>query len=187
MVKAFNDKTDIHARTAAIVHGIMPAMVTPELRSQAKVVNYGLMYGMGASRLANETGMTPPEAKRFIEAYFRALPKVKEYLDGSLQAARSQHYVRTLFGRIRPLLEIDSGGPSLVCLQSQGLRTMANLRTIHWIRSVSSLSTTLVAAKPHQTFRFLTCPMGRSRFAREAAGKQQVVRGGLLEGRPSFF
>ena len=60
-------------------------MVTPEQRSQAKVVNYGLMYGMGASRLANETGMTPPEAKKFIKQYFRALPKVKEYLDGRLK------------------------------------------------------------------------------------------------------
>ncbi|MHC4896096.1 MAG: DNA polymerase I [Planctomycetota bacterium] len=108
LVKAFNENLDIHARTAAIVHGIMPDMVTAEMRSQAKVINYGLMYGMGASRLANETGMTPPEAKKFINAYFRALPKVKDYLDGSLAAARTERCVRTLFGRIRPLPEIDS-------------------------------------------------------------------------------
>jgi len=108
LVKAFNENLDIHARTAAIVHGILPAMVTSDMRSQAKVVNYGLMYGMGPSRLANETGMTPPEAKKFISAYFRALPKVKEYLDGSLQTARTERCVRTLFGRIRPLPEIDS-------------------------------------------------------------------------------
>jgi DNA polymerase-1 len=111
LVKAFNENQDIHARTAAIVHGIIPDMVTDDLRSQAKVINYGLMYGMGASRLANETGMTPPEAKKFINAYFRALPKVKEYLDGSLEAARSEGCVRTLFGRIRPLPEIDSQNP----------------------------------------------------------------------------
>jgi DNA polymerase-1 len=108
LVKAFSENLDIHARTAAIVHGIMPDMVTAEMRSQAKVINYGLMYGMGASRLANETGMTPPEAKKFINAYFRALPKVKDYLDGSLAAARTERCVRTLFGRIRPLPEIDS-------------------------------------------------------------------------------
>jgi len=108
LLRAFNERLDIHARTAAIVHGVLPDMVTPEMRSQAKVVNYGLMYGMGASRLANETGMTPPEAKKFINAYFRALPKVKEYLDGSLQTARTEGFVRTLFGRIRPLPEIDS-------------------------------------------------------------------------------
>ncbi|MBL8730856.1 MAG: DNA polymerase I, partial [Planctomycetes bacterium] len=65
LVESFQRGEDIHSRTAALVHGLLPAMVTPELRNQAKVVNYGLMYGMGASRLAAETGMRPPEAKKF--------------------------------------------------------------------------------------------------------------------------
>ena len=108
LVESFSKGEDIHARTAALVHGLLPAMVTPELRNQAKIVNYGLMYGMGASRLANETGMRPPEAKKFIEGYFRALPGVKRYLDGSLQSAREHKEVRTMFGRRRPLPDIDS-------------------------------------------------------------------------------
>ncbi|MBL8734872.1 MAG: DNA polymerase I [Planctomycetes bacterium] len=108
LVESFQRGEDIHARTAAIVHGLLPAMVTPELRNQAKIVNYGLMYGMGASRLAAETGMRPPEAKKFIEAYFRALPGVKRYLDGSLQQAREKKEVWTMFGRRRPLPDIDS-------------------------------------------------------------------------------
>jgi DNA polymerase-1 len=108
LVESFQRGEDIHARTAALVHGLLPAMVTPELRNQAKVVNYGLMYGMGASRLANETGMRPPEAKKFIESYFRALPGVKRYLDGSLQQAREKKEVWTMFGRRRPLPDIDS-------------------------------------------------------------------------------
>ena len=108
LVESFQRGEDIHARTAAIVHGLLPAMVTPELRNQAKIVNYGLMYGMGASRLANETGLRPPEAKKFIESYFRALPKVKEYLDGSLRQAREKKEVVTMFGRRRPLPDIDS-------------------------------------------------------------------------------
>jgi DNA polymerase-1 len=108
LVESFQKGEDIHARTAALVHGLLPTMVTPELRNQAKVVNYGLMYGMGASRLAAETGMRPPEAKKFIETYFRALPGVKRYLDGSLQEAREHKQVRTLFGRRRPLPDIDS-------------------------------------------------------------------------------
>ena len=66
LIEAFQSGEDIHARTAAIVHGLLPAMVTPELRNQAKIVNYGLMYGMGASRLARETGMRPPEAPTCI-------------------------------------------------------------------------------------------------------------------------
>jgi DNA polymerase I len=108
LVESFQRGEDIHARTAALVHGLMPAMVTPELRNQAKIVNYGLIYGMGASRLASETGMRPPEAKRFIDAYFRALPGVKRYLDGSLAEAREKKEARTLFGRRRPIPDIDS-------------------------------------------------------------------------------
>jgi DNA polymerase-1 len=108
LVESFQRGEDIHARTAALVHGLLPAMVTPELRNQAKIINYGLMYGMGASRLANETGLRPPEAKKFIESYFRALPGVKRYLDGSLQQAREQKEVWTMFGRRRPLPDIDS-------------------------------------------------------------------------------
>jgi DNA polymerase-1 len=108
LVESFQKGEDIHARTAALVHGLLPTMVTPELRNQAKVINYGLMYGMGASRLAAETGMRPPEAKKFIDAYFRALPGVKRYLDGSLQKARTQKEAWTMFGRRRPLPDIDS-------------------------------------------------------------------------------
>ncbi len=108
LVDAFVKGEDIHARTAALVHGMMPALVTPELRNQAKVINYGLMYGMGASRLAKETGMRPPEAKKFIERYFQALPGVKRYLDGSLAQARETKEARTMFGRRRPLGDIDS-------------------------------------------------------------------------------
>ena len=108
LVESFQKGEDIHARTAALVHGLLPTMVTPELRNQAKVINYGLMYGMGASRLAAETGMRPPEAKKFIDAYFRALPGVKRYLDGSLQKARETKAAWTMFGRRRPLPDIDS-------------------------------------------------------------------------------
>ncbi len=108
LVDSFRKGEDIHARTAAIVHGLLPEMVTPELRNQAKVINYGLMYGMGASRLASETGMKPPEAKKFIQNYFRALPGVKAYLDKSLEQARENLEVRTLYGRRRPVPDIES-------------------------------------------------------------------------------
>jgi DNA polymerase-1 len=106
LIDAFKAREDIHARTASIVHGVLPAMVTPDLRAKAKIVNYGLIYGMGASRLARETGMTPPEAKKFIDAYFRALPGIKRYLDETLAKAREERAVWTLFGRRRPLPDI---------------------------------------------------------------------------------
>jgi DNA polymerase-1 len=111
LVDAFRKNEDIHLRTAAVVHGLLPGMVTPELRAHAKVVNYGLVYGMGPSRLAAETGMTPPQAKRFIEDYFRALPRVKAWIDATIAEARRRKEVRTLFGRRRLLPEIDSDEP----------------------------------------------------------------------------
>lgn len=108
LVEAFRSGEDIHTRTAALVHGLLPGMVTPELRAHAKVVNYGLIYGMGPSRLASETGMTPPQAKRFIDDYFRALPRVKAWIDTTIGQARASKEVRTLFGRRRLLPEIDT-------------------------------------------------------------------------------
>jgi DNA polymerase-1 len=113
LIEAFRKQEDIHTRTAAKVHGLLPGMVTPEMRSQAKVVNYGLVYGMGPSRLARETGMTPVEAKKFIDAYFAAFPGVKAWLDATLDAARAAREVHTLFGRRRPLPEIDADNVNL--------------------------------------------------------------------------
>jgi DNA polymerase-1 len=108
LIASFRKGEDIHTRTISLVHGIMPEMVTPELRAQAKAINYGLIYGMGASRLAAQTGMTPPQAKKFIESYFRALPRVKAFLDDTLARAQETQEVRTLYGRRRSLPEIAS-------------------------------------------------------------------------------
>jgi DNA polymerase-1 len=121
LLESFKKGEDIHRRTAAIVHGLMPDLVTSELRNQAKVINYGLMYGMGPSRLASETGLSPPEARKFIDAYFQALPGVKRYLDGSLAQARRDMEVRTMFGRRRPLPDIHSDN----AMQRVGAENMA--------------------------------------------------------------
>lgn len=111
--KGFAEGQDVHERTASIVFGVLPGAVDTTLRSHAKVVNYGLIYGMGVFRLANETGMTQAEARKFIDAYFRAMPRVKGWLDGTLEHAREVGEVRTLFARRRPLPEIDSDAPRL--------------------------------------------------------------------------
>ncbi|MDA1222734.1 MAG: DNA polymerase I [Planctomycetota bacterium] len=113
LIDAFRRGEDVHTRTAAKVHGLLPGMVTPDMRSQAKVINYGLVYGMGPSRLARETGMTPAEAKKFIDAYFHAFPGVKTWLDATLEAARGAREVHTIFGRRRPLPDIDADNVNL--------------------------------------------------------------------------
>ena len=113
LVKAFAEDKDIHTETAATVFGIMPELVTREMRSRAKAINFGLLYGMGPARLARDTGLSVPEAKRFIEKYFQSFPKVRGWIDATLEKARTQGYVETLLGRKRRFPEIASGDSRL--------------------------------------------------------------------------
>lgn len=106
LVSAFASGEDIHRRTAARVFGVAPELVTPELRSRAKAINFGIIYGMGATRLAQETGLSRKEAQEFIDAYFRAYPAVRAWLDGVRRDARETGEVRTLLGRRRSLREM---------------------------------------------------------------------------------
>ncbi len=75
MKRAFAAGKDIHAETAAVVFNVMPELVTREMRSRAKAINFGLLYGMGPARLARDTGLTVPEARQFIERYFHSFPR----------------------------------------------------------------------------------------------------------------
>lgn len=100
LLDAFAQEQDIHAATAAAVYGIPLEQVTKEQRSFAKRVNFGLIYGMGAYRLARDSELTLAEARQFIDTYFARLPQVKAYLEGTKQAARLGP-ITTLFGRRR--------------------------------------------------------------------------------------
>ncbi|HUN24109.1 MAG TPA: DNA polymerase I [Anaerolineales bacterium] len=109
---AFLNGQDIHTATAAAVFNVKNlADVTRDQRRQAKAVNFGLLYGMGAFRLARETGITLGEAEVFIETYFARLPGVKRYLEETLEKARSLGYVETALGRKRyfPVLQRPAG------------------------------------------------------------------------------
>ena len=108
MVDAFRQGQDIHARTAAEVAGIGIAQVTPQMRSHAKAVNFGLVYGISDFGLARNTGMSRKEAAAFIERYFAAYPGIKAYMDKMKQEGYEQGRVRTLFGRVRELPELKS-------------------------------------------------------------------------------
>ncbi len=101
LLKAFRKGEDIHKDTASLVFGIPPEEVTPEMRSQAKTINFGIIYGMGPQRLSRETGISFSEAKSFIEAYFDAFPGVRNYIDETLDSARETGIVTTLLGRKR--------------------------------------------------------------------------------------
>ncbi len=108
MVKAFNDDQDIHQLTSAAVLGIKPEEVTKEMRYKAKAVNFGILYGQGPHGLAATSGMSYGEAREFIAKYFEVRPKLKEYLDGLREKAKTKGFVETLLGRRRPTPDAQS-------------------------------------------------------------------------------
>lgn len=108
LIKAFNEGKDIHRFTAAEVLGKSQEDVTSEERSHAKAVNFGIIYGISDFGLSRDLGITRQEAKNYIELYFSRYPKVKEYMDNMVQEAHETGKVRTMFGRMRELPDINS-------------------------------------------------------------------------------
>ncbi|PYX80181.1 MAG: DNA polymerase I [Acidobacteria bacterium] len=108
LVEAYRRGDDIHTLTASQVFGVPPLMVTPEHRRQAKVVNFGIVYGLSPFGLSQNLGIEKSEAKRFIDAYFEKYAGVRKFIDKTLEEARHAQKVRTLFGRIRPIPDINS-------------------------------------------------------------------------------
>ncbi|NND76472.1 MAG: DNA polymerase I [Ilumatobacter sp.] len=106
LVDAFTSGEDIHNATAARVFGVAPADVTLEQRSKAKMVSYGLAYGMEAYGLAQRLNIAVDEAAVILDAYFVAFPNVKAYMDATVVEARERGYTETLFGRRRPIPEL---------------------------------------------------------------------------------
>jgi len=107
LLQAFQAGEDIHRATAAAVLGKRPTEVTSTERRAAKTVNFGLIYGMGAFSLARDLAVTQTEAQEFIDAYFARFPGVKTYMDGLREQARREGKVRTLFGRVRRIANLD--------------------------------------------------------------------------------
>ncbi len=105
--QAFREDQDIHASTAAAVYNVPIEQVTREQRSFAKAVNFGLLYGMGAYRLARDSSLTLAEAEDFIKAYFERFPRVRDYLDSMRRMAVERGYVETLLGRRRYFPELQ--------------------------------------------------------------------------------
>jgi DNA polymerase-1 len=108
LIDAFEHGEDIHARTAQEVFGVGPLAQTAEHRRSAKAINFGIIYGLSAFGLAQQLGIEQKEAAKFIAAYFARYSGVKDYLDRHLEEVRKSGFTRTLFGRIRPIPEIES-------------------------------------------------------------------------------
>lgn len=108
LIEAFKQKEDIHTRTAAEIFGLLPNLVTEQMRREAKVINFGIIYGMSSYGLARELEISPKAAGAFIDNYFQKYQGVKTYIEGVLKEAKKKGYITTLMKRRRYLPEINS-------------------------------------------------------------------------------
>jgi DNA polymerase-1 len=108
MIKVFKEGRDIHSETAAKVYGLKESEVTSAMRRVAKIINFGIIYGVSAHGLKQQTGMSREEGQKLIDKYFELHPKIKEYTTKMIQEAKEIGYVETVFGRRRYLPEIKS-------------------------------------------------------------------------------
>jgi len=114
LINAFKQAKDIHLQTASEVFGIAPEAVTKEMRSGAKAINFGIVYGQGPMALSETLGISINKAKAYIDAYFARYATVKTWINQTAQQARKEGYVKTMFGHIRYLPEFEAGSAHLI-------------------------------------------------------------------------
>ena len=124
LIDAFNNEIDIHTRTASLINNINEDNVDDNQRRTAKVVNFGIMYGAGPFRMSQELGISIKESKELIETYFQTYPKIKEYMDNTIDFARKNGYVKTLLGRKK---NINLGEHLSVQMQKAEERALINM------------------------------------------------------------
>lgn len=145
MINAFNNGEDIHKTTAAQVFNLPPEMVTPLLRSRAKAVNFGIVYGIGAFSLAKDIGVSVKEAKDYINGYLHHFSGVADYMDKMIETAKDNGYAETLFHRRRYLPELASSNHMMRAFGERVARNMpiqgtaADIIKIAMIRVCDSL------------------------------------------------
>ena len=113
LVEAYRRGDDVHTLTASQVFGVPPLMVTSDHRRQAKVVNFGIVYGLSPFGLSQNLGIETGQARDFINAYFDKYKGVRAFIDQTLEQARRDQKVKTLFGRVRPIPDINSKNANL--------------------------------------------------------------------------
>lgn len=113
LVQAFMDGGDIHLQTAAQIFGVMPLMVTDQMRSSAKAINFGIIYGQGPLGLSQALNIPMREAKEYIDNYFKNFQGVRRWIDENIAKARANGYVKTMFGHVRYLPEFNMGVGSM--------------------------------------------------------------------------
>ena len=153
MIKAFNDNTDIHTVTASEVFDMPPQLVTPIMRSRAKAVNFGIVYGIGAFSLAKDIGVSRSEADEYIKGYLRHYSGVDKYMHDVVEKAKKDGYAETMFARRRYLPELTASNANTRAFGERVARNMpiqgtaADIIKIAMIRVYERLERENLAAK----------------------------------------
>lgn len=146
LLEAFASGADVHTATAAKVYGIFPEMVTPEMRRKAKMVNYGIAYGISAFGLSQRLGIPRREAAEIIDQYFKQFPGIRRYMDDTIAFARQHGYVETVTGRRRYIRDINSsnntvrGGAERNAINAPIQGTAADLIKLAMVRIQAELA-----------------------------------------------
>lgn len=183
LIDAFYSRRDIHRETASWVFSVMPDMVTPEMRRMAKVINFGLLYGMSSFGLAERLGVTRHEADAIIKRYFSALPEVKSFLKNIVEQAKAGGAARTIYGRIRPVDEIQAFGRGaldrvLINTPIQGTAAdIARRAMVSFERAFSGDESVRLFLQVHDSL-VCECPRGR---AEEIAEAMREIMSGAAE------
>lgn len=182
LLDAFNRGEDIHRATAGLVYGLAQEDVTSDMRRVAKTVNFGLLYGMQAYGLSRDTGLSRAEASQFIQDYWARLPRVREYLDGTLAFGVQHGYVQTLSGRRRLIPDLTSSNPArragaermAINMPVQG--TAADIMKIAMIRTAERLAAEKLNARMIlQVHDELVLEVEQSHVARAAAAVRESM------------
>lgn len=153
MINAFGDGTDIHTATASQVFGMPRDMITSELRSRAKAVNFGIVYGIGAFSLSKDIGVSRAEADSYIKNYLASYPSVAEYMEKTIEKAKNDGYVTTLYGRRRYLPELSNSNGNIRAFGERAARnapiqgTAADIIKIAMIRVFETLKSEVPNAR----------------------------------------
>jgi len=123
LINTFLADEDVHTRTASEIFGLSPDEITPEMRRKAKAVNFGIIYGISTFGLAQDIGVSNIEAKRYIDSYFARYPQVREFINRTIETAKTKGYITTLLGRRRFIPELAS---SVVAVRNFGERMAVN-------------------------------------------------------------
>ena len=153
MIEAFREGVDIHTRTAAQVFDLPEAFVTPQMRSRAKAVNFGIVYGIGAFSLSRDIGVSMQEADTYIKNYKKTYSGIAAYLERAIEDAKEKGYAETLFGRRRPLPELKASNRvqrafgERVAMNAPIQGTAADIIKIAMVRVYRRLKTEVPAAQ----------------------------------------